>query len=1465
MPPVQSKLQRSEDHPGLQSRWWRAGTGKHKNKWQCIPCQKSTWMTFGDARRHEQADAHQKAIEREIRTASQVPSTSTATPPPPGVQRSEIAGPLALLLEDSSQFIDHAPPYSTSHSDDPEEFSVDWEAVASEAGGTIRPGSIQSALSGLTQQLHCWMLGGDDSDSDAAERSESEEDLPLPQSDIPVSVDPLASGTRREQRAKADPRWFPWPDKETCILDIVRHLPRSLFSDKQMEIILWALDMLGLENRPSLFVLKMIDRMLQDQYGIDSIRFQGPLGHVYYLNDLAAILAQEMANPRVRPYLRFYPEDAGTKLKECWQASRWLSTLSPKLATPMVRVHGQDYYVYEPAKLALPGSPTVVPFRWYTRATGPDGRQELYGEAWRLHPVTYTTGERWYIVHEHERIKFAAASLSLSFPYMVQSYVVDDLPDPRLIIGRRVEAGSERGILPWTYTDPAVGNPWRARALRNERQHRVVSFPVWLYCDDTSGNQSKKWNKHNSWLFTPAGLPRVLAHQEANVHFLATSNIAPPLEMLHGIVQQLEKGQSEGIWAWDCEEQEMVLVIPVVLAILGDNPMQSEIACHVGLAGKHFCRICKVRGRDVQDSDAAGVDGSGIGGETLSREESATSASSDEGSGASEASASGAKKTKRQETMQELCNRARRFFSFTDTRDKPGTIGILEDIFLEASKVGGQSKAKKKKTEYGVKDTFQDTFTEKIFQFGRKTRGALSQKQKLLDAFIAETLPGETLSPVWRIEDLDPHKDTPVEILHVVLLGFVKYFWRDTVSARVGKKNKELLKTRLNSCDVSGLGFAPLSGDTLVTYAGSLTGRDFRVISQVAPFVLYDLVPERCYQTWLALSRLVPLIWQPEIDDLDEYLRRLEQGIAYFLDCTARWTPRWFNKPKFHILLHLVEHVRRFGPAILFATEGFESFNAVIRGKSVHSNRQAPSRDIATAFGRANRTRHLLSGGMFPVKESPHTTSSTPPSITRNVHEYSDDPSKWQTAGPLPLALARTPRYRTYNTIEPLLPNIGALQCLEPGTCEHLSDSAVEFKQTLTAAHLQSSTIAAHAKVWKCAKVLDDGGSPVAIGDVVLAQEPALGTSEVCVGRVREVLHLVDGPSATRADIVLVESFTVGGISQTYGLPSLRSASWKQVRAEDILCTMNVQHNCAGHSCTDTARVPVFQERERAHARAAIAHREKGDLILNLFQMRNARHLQRFRIEPQPLVREHAILEGAKAEIDTRKSQKAAAKGKRPLSHLRINKDTLGFGNVFGHPAREKTLLTVIRKKTSNARTSLRELVSTLNCVQVMFLDSHFLQIICSIAGKAKRPLEDMVWDALNKFKKGGAGTEVRNAFLFRFALLVRRISVLQTPFKTMPDSVLQRRWTYEDLFADMLVDATDNIGTMMIQDLEEQPQQASAPCSKKRKLDNDDKPLKPTVGKVPKGEDFWSKMEQHLATCVTLWGDDTNTTEWRE
>ncbi|KAJ7471361.1 hypothetical protein B0H11DRAFT_1730573, partial [Mycena galericulata] len=89
----------------------------------------------------------------------------------------------------------------------------------------------------------------------------------------------------------------------------------------------------------------------------------------------------------------------------------------------------------------------------------------------------------------------------------------------------------------------------------------------------------------------------------------------------------------------------------------------------------------------------------------------------------------------------------------------------------------------------------------------------------------------------------------------------------------------------------------------------------------------------------------------------------LQEAVDDFLAATALWNTQWFNKPKFHILVHIVSHVRRFGPPILCVTETFELFNYVIRAHSVHSNRQAPSLDIGAAFDHMHAVRHLVSGG----------------------------------------------------------------------------------------------------------------------------------------------------------------------------------------------------------------------------------------------------------------------------------------------------------------------------------------------------------------------------------------------------------------------------------------------------------------------------------------------------------------------
>jgi hypothetical protein len=115
--------------------------------------------------------------------------------------------------------------------------------------------------------------------------------------------------------------------------------------------------------------------------------------------------------------------------------------------------------------------------------------------------------------------------------------------------------------------------------------------------------------------------------------------------------------QENGIWAFDAKDKDLVLVIPFVLAFLGDNPMQSEIACHIGLKGKFFCRSCWVKGHDV-----AGEDENKINSTTdLAQQDTMSANNSNSDSEHSTRSVQKNKRSRREETMHELVERAKRF------------------------------------------------------------------------------------------------------------------------------------------------------------------------------------------------------------------------------------------------------------------------------------------------------------------------------------------------------------------------------------------------------------------------------------------------------------------------------------------------------------------------------------------------------------------------------------------------------------------------------------------------------------------------------------------------------------------------------------------------------------------------------------------------------------------------------------
>ncbi|KAJ7848534.1 hypothetical protein B0H13DRAFT_1906711 [Mycena leptocephala] len=863
--------------------------------------------------------------------------------------------------------------------------------------------------------------------------------------------------------ASGDEDWWCWRSKEECLLDIMSGFPRACFSEKELNATRWYAKKNGVSSQPTIKQVKNHREDILNVAGLQTKLLHGKLGNTFAVNDWFKILQHEFANPLIRPKLHLYPEDSGRRLEEARQAAKWKQEVDGNISGPMARGNGgKDFFVEEVcfAKLDSHGSVgPVMPMRWFTRE----------GRMWSIaHPLRLTASKSAFVIDGRE-------STCLEIPLDDYFLNVRDLEDPDVQARYSIPPPSSiAGILRdpslplEKWSQPSV-NDWRIKG----KGRRVHSVPLWKYCDDTSGNVSKKWNKHNSILFTLAGLPRELTQMIYNLHFIATSNLSPPLEMMEAVVAML-RGNFSAVFA-------------------RQNPTRT----------------------------AAGIP-----------------------------------RTK-QQTMSDLTAQLKRAID--------GAPSAVDDMA----------------TDTGSKDKFFQHFLDKLQAAASKLRDEQKERgpsgtgvskaeevKNLLHKLRAE-MPDNIFNPVLSIPDFDAHRDTPVEILHVVLLGVVKYWWRDAVS-RQNSKGKEELRARLSSMDVSGLNTPPIRGNTYVQYAGSLVGRDFRVILQVALVVLHGLIPQAHYDGWVALCRLAPLMFQPAIDHLPTYLETLEAAVFDFLTATALWNTQWFNKPKFHLFVHLTDHIRRFGPLILYATESFESFNLVIRLRSIHSSKHAPSLDIATAFSHLHAVRHLVSGGY--VLEDENGNRIAP-----------------RQAGPEVLALLNDEEFLGYMSMTGLsntnksglhMPLVGNAPCPWPDTA--------------AAKHGISSLLRASDTVQRCRSLILANGDKIEISKYLIYRKGGA----LCVGRAEEILVELETDSVIG---ILISACLIGPDVMPYRLPS---------------CTVQEnQRLMVAFNCKMTLTRQVIQERQRTDRfENEVNHAvEPNDCFLNLAQLRSATDVQHFR------------------------------------------------------------------------------------------------------------------------------------------------------------------------------------------------------------------------------------------------------------
>eukprot|EP00731_Ephydatia_muelleri_P011328 Em0006g222a len=208
--------------------------------------------------------------------------------------------------------------------------------------------------------------------------------------------------------------------------------------------------------------------------------------------------------------------------------------------------------------------------------------------------------------------------------------------------------------------------------------------------------------------------------------------------------------------------------------------------------------------------------------------------------------------------------------------------------------------------------------------------------------------------------DVDLHRCTPLEALHVFLLGIYKYFLRDFMG-RLSKREKNEIAGRIAAFNFSGFSHR-LSRD-ITRYYRSFVGRDFKVLAQLSLFIFAPYLTASETEVWFGLSKLFKLVYCDKL--YLEMINEYRDACCSFVQTVQRNCPGHRKKPKLHLLMHLPEYIELFGHPSSYNTERCETYNSLIRSQNVYGNKMAPSKDIAHSFAVLNSIYFTFSGGII--------------------------------------------------------------------------------------------------------------------------------------------------------------------------------------------------------------------------------------------------------------------------------------------------------------------------------------------------------------------------------------------------------------------------------------------------------------------------------------------------------------------
>ncbi|KAK7027218.1 hypothetical protein R3P38DRAFT_2623909 [Favolaschia claudopus] len=828
-------------------------------------------------------------------------------------------------------------------------------------------------------------------------------------------------------------------------------------------------------------------------------------------------------------------------------------------------------------------------------------REIWHGQKWRknmelsnLSPM-YDAGSAHYYVNELARLKngnlvipirwvkfrgkIFADAFSVVLDDQNQATVLDEKPlfiSAADLSQNYLDLQDRSQIPSWSASAVAAGhstrmpNPKRAIAKGRPLYHSFVDY----FGDDVSGNRSKSWNKHWNAYMTHRNLPRKLLQQEFHVHFVSTSPNASISEQYREFKSVVEKTHEEPVEVQD-ESDDTTCFCIYVNGGPSDNPMQSEVTGHIGGKGNRFCRKCEVGGTQKEKSTNEGYHALFEAGIPRTKEK----------------------------IVAELENQI-----------KMACAGVIKPI-------------KESQTDTGVKDAYTQHWIDHLLGRFRDMKAADPDRSNhdIQAELIQWTVDNRDMlySAFLTTPGFDPTKDTPVEILHTILLGVVKYIWHTTHTPWSAEK-KTAYSQRLQSTNTDGLSINAIRANYIMQYAGSLIGRQFKTIAQTNIFHLHGLVTDHHFMAWKAVGELSALLWMPEIQNVKDYQRDLRVAVGNVLDVFSLIDPsKMITKIKLHLLTHLDADALEFGPLVGVATEIFESFNAIFRYCSILSNHLAPSRDIARQLGDQEGLKHRLTGGKWLCRAT----------------------SEWQKAGP---------GVRHFMAQHPVLQRLLGWSEQKALTHGEIKLAPLKRGQKSRVIQLLESTSAAKAvnyglyeaqSGWHaCSAVVAESLDECFVGSWIFAESPT-DKEKTISGRISEILAGITG-----SPIVVLEAFQVLSVrDEVYGMPVLvrrdGEITFSILPAKNVKYKINVQHDCLTANCEATGTQPVVQERVKSdRTENFIVHKCLDRFIINSHAFHNAHLLRatlpRDLIAPIPLFEERRQKHNEFA--DTLRKSKAA-------------------------------------------------------------------------------------------------------------------------------------------------------------------------------------------------------------------------------